>query len=130
MGNLINKNALKINNNPLMFSGRIGRLIYFITTFSAYLLAAGINYLTKTFYSTSLIIPLFIVGLTVLLIIPFFAAIKRLRDINVSIWFALLLFIPYVSIIGHILLICIKSYYDKVPLEDFNKEVNDTINDK
>ena len=105
---MFNNNILK-NSNPLMYKGKIGRLVYFITIFCVNLLTELLKHIAKINYEYSLSIPIYIVGIIILFVIQLFAIIKRLRDIDLNLWFAILLYIPYVNLICHILLICIKG---------------------
>lgn len=89
---------LKINNNPLFFTGRIERKPYFITKFAIFIICLTILTIFNTFIKNELLIFILIPILSsIFFILNLFAANKRLHDIK---WHPLLLIIWAIPFLG------------------------------
>jgi len=108
---------LNINNNPFSYSGRMVRLPFFITNVicKCLVLVAGMLYLFLSIKSggsyKNLILGCFVLVVFLILILLFFAFIKRLRDVKLSPLFCLLALIPYVGIVLELVLTFKKSKF-------------------
>ena len=111
---VIISNKLIYNKNPFCFTGIISRLPYFITKLILLVMA-----IAPAFYKTvnnqidemQFMILQFIV-LQIVFIVAFYAASKRLRDIQWSQWLLLLWAIPFAGLIVGIPLFFVKSKFN------------------
>ena len=104
-------NELMCNKNPLSFTGTINRLPYFITKLILFVMVS-----IPVFYKTinnqideMQFLFLQFVVLQIVFVIAFYAASKRLRDIQWSQWLLILWAIPFVGLIVGIPLLFVKS---------------------
>ena len=104
-------NELMCNKNPLSFTGTINRLPYFITKLILFVMVS-----IPVFYKTinnqideMQFMFLQFVVLQIVFVIAFYAASKRLRDIQWSQWLLILWAIPFVGLIVGIPLLFVKS---------------------
>ena len=107
---------LKVDNNPFSYSGRINRLVYFLTLVLIAISRLFVDFI-KYLYDRNhndYILYAYIIGMLIIGIIEIFAIIKRLRDIKWNPWFCLIGFVPYVTIIFRLLLIFIKGKYEQI----------------
>lgn len=91
---------LKVNNIPLYFEGRIERMPYIITKIIFYVFLIIIGFL-KQHYSKDMFdiyAVAYLISAQVIFVLSFYAASKRLRDINWSQWLLVLWSIPIVGI--------------------------------
>ena len=108
---VIISNKLICNKNPFCFTGVISRLPYFITNLVLFVIT-----ITPVFYKTmntqideiQFIIIQYIV-LQIVFVVAFYAASKRLRDIQWSQWLLLPWQIPFVGLVVGIPLLFVKS---------------------
>lgn len=99
----------KIDNNPLSFNGRMGRLPYFITKLSLLVIFVLIGIVIYLNNQSEYLIILVAIFTFVFFTIGLFAANKRLRDINWNQWLLLIWAIPYLGLFIGIPLLFIKS---------------------
>lgn len=112
---LVTKNQIqtnldyKMNNNPLSFQGKIGRLPYFITKFSLLIIFVLIGIVVALCNQPEYLVVLGAIFTFVFFTIGLFAANKRLRDINWDQWLLLVWAIPCLGLFIGIPLLFIKS---------------------
>ena len=105
------KEVININNNPIFFTGRIERKIYFITKSILYAILTIILLFVK---QSNIEIATTISGAVltqIIFILSFFAASKRLRDIKWSQWLLLIWLIPIFGGIIGLPLLFVKSKF-------------------
>ena len=78
----ISDSEIKNNNNPLAFSGKIGRKPYFITKFFILITCFMVNVIASAYQNTELFMILLQFSYFIFFAISLFAANKRLKDIN------------------------------------------------
>lgn len=93
----ISDSEIKNNNNPLAFSGKIGRKPYFITKFFILITCFMVNVIASAYQNTELFMILLQFSYFIFFAISLFAANKRLKDIN---WNPLLLIIWSIPFLG------------------------------
>ena len=111
---------LMCNKNPLSFIGTINRLPYFITKLVLFVMAS-----IPVFYKTinnqideMQFMFLQFVVLQIVFVIAFYAASKRLRDIQWSQWLLLPWAIPFVGLIVGIPLLFVKSKINNALIQE------------
>lgn len=108
------------NKNPLSFTGTINRLPYFITKLVLFVMAS-IPAFYKTMNNQIDVIQFMffqIIILQIVFVLAFYAASKRLRDIQWSQWLLLIWAIPFVGLIVGIPLLFVKSKINKAPIQE------------
>ena len=108
------------NKNPLSFTGTINRLPYFITKLVLFVMAS-IPAFYKTMNNQIDVIQFMffqIIILQIVFVLAFYAASKRLRDIQWSQWLLLVWAIPFVGLIVGIPLLFVKSKINKAPIQE------------
>ena len=118
--NVSSLKELICNKNPLGFTGTINRLPYLITKLVLFVIAS-----VPAFYKTinnqidemHFIILQFLI-LQIVFVLAFYAASKRLRDIQWSQWLLLPWAIPFVGLIIGIPLLFVKSKINNVPNQE------------
>ena len=111
---------LMCNKKPLSFIGTINRLPYFITKLVLFIMAsipAIYKSINNQVDEMHFIILQFLV-LQIVFVLAFYAASKRLRDIQWSQWLLLVWAIPFVGLIVGLPLLFVKSKINSVPIQE------------
>ncbi|MBR6127402.1 DUF805 domain-containing protein [bacterium] len=117
--------CINIDNNPFSYTGRINRLVYFLTFLIIGIFRFFADFL-KYLYDRNhndYILYAYILGILIIGIIEIFAIIKRLRDIKWNPWLCLVGFVPYVTIIFRLLLIFIKGKYENTGVSQTSENI-------
>ena len=109
---------LMCNKNPLSFIGTINRLPYFITKLALFVIASiPVIYKSMSNHLDEIQFMFFqAIILQIVFVLAFYAASKRLRDIQWSQWLLIIWAIPYVGLVIGFPLLFVKS------------KINDTLN--
>ena len=94
----ISNMELEINNNPLSFSGTIGRKAYFITKVLIFATCLIINIISSTYKNTGLLIFSLAFSYFIFFTFSLFAASKRLQDIKWSPLFIIIWAVPFLGL--------------------------------
>ena len=94
----ISNTELKINNNPLSFSGKIGRKAYFITKFLIFAICLMIYIISSTYKNTELLIFSLAFSRFIFFTFSLFAANKRLQDIKWNPLFLIIWAVPFLGL--------------------------------
>ena len=107
---------LVCNNNPLSFTGKISRLSYFVVKLALFVIASiPVIYKSMNNQIDEIQFMFFqVIILQIVFVLAFYAASKRLRDIQWSQWLLIIWAIPYVGLLIGTPLLLIKSKIDNI----------------
>ena len=111
---------LMYNKNPFSFTGKISRLPYFVTKLTLFVIAST-PLICKSMNSQLDVMSFMffqVVILQIVFVLAFYAASKRLRDIQWSQWLLIIWVIPFVGLVIGIPLLLIKSKINNIPNQE------------
>lgn len=96
--------------NPLSFDGRLNQRSYLITLMLLIAVSLPLSAMIPDIDSPDF--AFWATANVVFVIFPIFAAVKRLRDIEKSVWLSLLCLVPLISIVFELWLCLQPSHFD------------------